>query len=1197
MFKKKTIWHGLSALMLSLIMTVAVLPDAASAAEDVDSLKLNKTAALQEDGTYTIKLEAYATGEVKTTTVTEVVPTDIVLVLDQSGSMTSETIDGIPAGYKKANPNHGEAMSGTYYYESNGSYYQISVTKELISAETKWVGQDGKVYADDELSYSWKRRSDGQEYTTATPFVTSSLKTFTRTHSGTKYAPGAFQYVNDDDKDDKSQASDWIGSHTGAAGGRYYFEQKYKSDSTTVEFHNDGAPSNKYGVDEDDPYYVAAVYTAVTKQTVYTYEYTYTYTDVTGKVIEIGKYRGTDSNYPDVTLYVTGGTTSGTRLQALQYAAQTFINSVRQNALAYSVGHRVAIVGFASDEQNGRNDSNYYSNTELFIGATQYNYAESGRLSTFNTRGNLASDHYKDAFQNTLTTTGYNNLVASVNALAGSGATHPRLGFEMANGVFEENSNTYTKADGTVGERKRIVIFLTDGEPGDYGYESGEASLTITASNTTKNNYNAKVYTVAVLGKNDTPQEGDDIDTFLKNVSSDGTYTLATEVSALTEFFDTIKSEISNTEVAVTLNEQAVLSDVLGDHFTLPSDFSAENNITVRTAPHVGYESFGKASDVKPAGVKVTITNNVINVTGFNYTSPENVVTTDASGGSVNANGNKLIVTITGVEAKDSAATGSLVSTNAASSGIYNPDENGNVVLVKAFEQPMFKLTKELFVIDYAKPTTLGVTNFAEASRLDSADDLIFSKVQADAVSLTNTYGNTTVSEGKIVYTPKTMQWNGYDTFYALGKTNAVYNWAKVSAIPANNVYYEDDFITNNSTGMVGIEYTGNWVTDGENSGNTEEANNPVYGWIDSRQDDTRYSDGSAHKADVTTGTATATFTFTGRGVDVYSRTDMTTGTVLVSLKGANENGEKVSKYLIVDNYAASAGEGAYYQIPTVFFNGLEYGTYTVTIKVTTAAEGRYTYYLDGIRIYNPLSDQAEQEDPVREAYGEEANATFITLRDHLIDKNSFTQGNLGTGVLFIDQITDASGNDTVGSTTKDVGVYKVSGPKNEIYLSKGQSIAFAVGTEVNNYIGLKGPEGTASVKFTNGANVSEVPNLSAADSYYKIVPSEDGIVCIENTGDTLLAITKLRTTGEKGVEELSDSVAILSYANVFDNLEVVEYLPEDDNKDSSDDVSDNTPSGDIVIENPEEPENPDPEFSMSLLEKLFRIIRGWFRP
>ncbi|NCC86534.1 MAG: VWA domain-containing protein [Clostridia bacterium] len=50
-----------------------------------DGLTLNKTATPNGDGTYKLTLEAYTTGNVTTTVTT--IPTDLVLVLDQSGSM------------------------------------------------------------------------------------------------------------------------------------------------------------------------------------------------------------------------------------------------------------------------------------------------------------------------------------------------------------------------------------------------------------------------------------------------------------------------------------------------------------------------------------------------------------------------------------------------------------------------------------------------------------------------------------------------------------------------------------------------------------------------------------------------------------------------------------------------------------------------------------------------------------------------------------------------------------------------------------------------------------------------------------------------------------------------------------------------------------------------------------------------------
>ena len=83
------------ALVLTLAMVLSLVPVTALAADTPaggasrentsDNLTMKKTVTPNEDGTYTVRLESYATGEVKTTTTTE--PRNIVLLLDVSGSM------------------------------------------------------------------------------------------------------------------------------------------------------------------------------------------------------------------------------------------------------------------------------------------------------------------------------------------------------------------------------------------------------------------------------------------------------------------------------------------------------------------------------------------------------------------------------------------------------------------------------------------------------------------------------------------------------------------------------------------------------------------------------------------------------------------------------------------------------------------------------------------------------------------------------------------------------------------------------------------------------------------------------------------------------------------------------------------------------------------------------------------------------
>ena len=117
-------------LCLSLLCTMLALPSAPVYAEESGKDKgivLDKTATYNEaDKSYTIRLEAYATGSKVVSTVTEDVPTDIVLVLDQSGSMadcivcgqsnsSTHTVDA----YEEANT----IDNGSLYYIKEGSTY------------------------------------------------------------------------------------------------------------------------------------------------------------------------------------------------------------------------------------------------------------------------------------------------------------------------------------------------------------------------------------------------------------------------------------------------------------------------------------------------------------------------------------------------------------------------------------------------------------------------------------------------------------------------------------------------------------------------------------------------------------------------------------------------------------------------------------------------------------------------------------------------------------------------------------------------------------------------------------------------------------------------------------------------------------------------------------------------------------------
>ena len=70
----------------------------ASTPDPADYLEVNKTISANADGTYNINLEAYAKGEISDIAVTEKIPTDFIVVVDQSGSMDYKDM---PVSYDK----------------------------------------------------------------------------------------------------------------------------------------------------------------------------------------------------------------------------------------------------------------------------------------------------------------------------------------------------------------------------------------------------------------------------------------------------------------------------------------------------------------------------------------------------------------------------------------------------------------------------------------------------------------------------------------------------------------------------------------------------------------------------------------------------------------------------------------------------------------------------------------------------------------------------------------------------------------------------------------------------------------------------------------------------------------------------------------------------------------------------------------
>ena len=620
------------ALLASLVIPGSfVLP---AKADTDNGMRISKTATKNTDGTYTITLEAYATGSKVISEVTKDVPADIVLVLDQSGSMKDDmnTYSFRPYSGKTNSEfydlRHNNGDKNLYFQLAGGGYAEVSVQR--VS----------------DLSYKPIENESNSYYYQNQNNLYVSYK-------------GEYYNVTVD--------RDWKQN-------RIRYTYKFTVNGDTITILSDSAGSNTVpGFGDYGPLYLASS----------SYSYTYTYTDENGATQMIGTSDGADTKPTEFTLYERFVSDTTSRLAALKSAVTGFADSVAKKAMGADgvlgtgddVDHRIAVVGFACSNTGNNDNYNNYQNTELFIGSTQYKY------------GTAAQGQYSNAFQNMKTTTGQSNVTASINALQADGATYVNHGLEIANGIL--NANPVPEGQ----KRSRIVIVFTDGVPGYSGYESGVASSAITQADTSRSN-GANVYAVGIFEGADATSAGNSngSDTqkanwFMQNLSDNkGTpqspsyYLSASDSGTLSTIFQQISDQIESGGSSTSLTAETVIKDIVAPQFTLPTNATAAD-ITLKTYNYIGENQWSEnVGDTK--GATATVDGDQVSVTGFNFS--ENWCGTETKDGETTYRGNKLVISFT-VEVKDGFLGGNGVYTN-TSAGVYENDNSETPVMT--FEKP-----------------------------------------------------------------------------------------------------------------------------------------------------------------------------------------------------------------------------------------------------------------------------------------------------------------------------------------------------------------------------------------------------------------------------------------------------------------------------------------------------------------------------
>lgn len=430
---------------------------------------------------------------------------------------------------------------------------------------------------------------------------------------------------------------------------------------------------------------------------------------------------------------------------------------------------------------------------------------------------------------------------------------------------------------------------------------------------------------------------------------------------------------------------------------------------------------------------------------------------------------------------------------SAYSSGSYDVTANAEASISASTFAP-----KDI-VVDFGLPVTMDYANdhghynlVSGTSKLGVADVSVENNVvtykpnqvlkEADTVTITNTEGGTS--------------------------TFKVY--------PATSVYYEEGFATFNEGGS--------WTSASKGTASQATdyvASTTLYGNDDAYVSEQGHSAGTA--AISSTKNDIATINFNGTGIDVYTLTTATSGMMSCWLYDANNT---LVKFAYVDTHQAylENSTGNFYNTPVLSYTGLKAGDYKLLVRVE---QGEIA--LDGFKVYNTKGNAydavyvKDQEDKatnveVRNIVIAQAKYNVEDLSDkHQIAGNImesvYSATNNGSGAIILD-----SNGTTPNPEIQTDMVNK--GPKNEMYLTKGQAVAMKItGNASKVAVGMRSLNG-GEVQYK--VNEQSKTLNSTVDMYHAVEPNKDKMIVIQNTGETVLALTKIKATqfnGANGVE------------------------------------------------------------------------------
>lgn len=642
-------------------------PDRISDDIDVDDEQIiyNKTAKPNGDGSYEVRLETYAKGESITSTSEKVIPTDIVMVIDESGSMNTlkmpQPLSTTKPEKQKNMDNYNESEKIFYKKEVEGSlvgsYKKVFVERELggVPAFGNWMS---------EKSYSNGRVSNNDlwnDYNSNNKILAFKNEEgrygkidISRSGRGSIFSPYTYTY---------------------SVGGQVILESS--REGTTPSFDNEYAPLYLL---RNDPQGNIQYYDD--------FQYSYYYLNVKDERVYIKETNnnpsmGSDQIF-DTEFYRAANIRDVSNMTVLKDVLNPMVEQLASNARKNDVNHRVAMVGFS-----------YVNQTRLFVGGS---YVELGGGERSNPGNDIEPFHYRNAYEDMNTPSGLANVKWNIEQLNGRGGTFIDTGNMVGNKVFEYNPIPLPGEE----ERNRIYVVFTDGVPGPLaalsGYDYATEQGAIREANIAKMRHNAPVYTVGVFEDADQTVRGPDrfeksyarANWFMQQMSSNNGepqepsyYLSARNGDRLLESFLEIVNVTNSNKTEITLNEDTTIRDRIPAYFDLD-----ESSVTVQKKEFKGQSEEDEKDEANwektdtPPSINIQTEGDEIIVSGFDYSS--NYVGPRTVDGNTVYEGSKLEITFN-VTPNSKFLGGNNVPTN-VDAGIYKEKETEKPLYV--FDKP-----------------------------------------------------------------------------------------------------------------------------------------------------------------------------------------------------------------------------------------------------------------------------------------------------------------------------------------------------------------------------------------------------------------------------------------------------------------------------------------------------------------------------